>query len=175
MNLKMSELDANIIKDEVVRRILHNDDDHVKKDGSLYHVVVNNLTFTCSYSDDEIKDIASLCLELLEELRNINENGYTRKELEKAQQVHDDKQIVGTMDIYKSFATAKIEDIVKRLGETTRVGGSFYIIVARPVFIRGIYVVFDLIIDNFENAELYFSALYLLIRIAMYMHGSEIV
>lgn len=174
-NVQTSELDIQLIKDEVVKRIMENDNPYVVKDGEHYDVTAVNLHFTCSYSDDEIKKIASLCLDLLEELRRINEDGYTKEDLNQVKNLKDDDtQLLGNIRIYNSFKTEKIEDIILDLGDVTRVDGAYYMVISKPAFIQGINVVFSFIIDNFENAEAYFSALFMLIRCAMHMHGDEI-
>lgn len=165
------------LKDEIVRRIFNDTISYIERtEKNTYEVYARNLHFVCYYTDDEIERIAEQCLELLEELRRINEEGYTKTEMEKVEeQVQKEKMdFLNPVRVYNSFYTQKTDDIIYRLGEITRVGGAYYMILSRPTFITGIYSVFNAIIDKFDDAELYFSSLYMLIRVAMHMHCKEI-
>ena len=142
---------------------------------NLLYAYANNLHFMCNYSDDEIEKIADLCLVLLEELRCINNAGYTGEQLSNSEKsMKTNESFTGFIKLYNSFKSKKTDEIIDRLSKITRVGGAYYMILSRPTFISGICSVYGLIIDNFENARLYFSALYMLIRIAMHMHCDEI-
>ena len=165
------------LRDEIVKRIFNGTISYIEKtEKNTYEVYARNLHFVCCYTDDELERIAELCLDLLEELRCINENGYTRAELEKAEEQaqKEDIGIIEPIMIYDTFKTPKTEDIICMLGVITRVGGAYYMILSRPGFISGIYSVFKAIIDKFDDVELYFTALYMLIRVAMHMHCNEI-
>lgn len=165
-----------LIKDEALRRIFENKNPYMVKIDSSYDVHANNLHFICTYSDEEIEMIADLCLELLEELRRINEAGYTKEDMLAAKTINRKgfEDFFDCYRIYETFRTERIENIIDRLGETTRVGDAYYLMVSKPTFISGICAVFDVIIGRFEDAELYFSALFMLIRVAMHMHCDEL-
>ena len=168
--------DGLMMKKELLRRLFENETPYVVKDGDKYDVYANNLHFTCSYSDEKIEKMADLCLELLEELRRINEAGYTGADLMRAEESAkgDKASIIDSFSVYNTFKTDKIEELIDKLATTTRVGGAYYMLIARPVFVSGILSVFGVVIDNFSDENLYFSALFMLIRVAMHMHGEEI-
>ena len=172
---KINEKTAQEIKDELVRQIMGNGTPYIIKDGDHYDVNAVNVHFRCTYTDEQIAQMADLCLELLEELRRINEEGYTRKDLEQAERdaAGSRWELTETMSIYGSFASEKLEEITKQLGTVTlgRLDGASYVLLARPAFIRCIYVVFDVIIDKFEDVWLYDGSLLLLIRGAMQMNS----
>ncbi|MCR4933573.1 MAG: hypothetical protein K6A29_05190 [Lachnospiraceae bacterium] len=169
------DIDGEMIRNEAVRRLHSNEPPYVVKEGDKYDVHANNLHFTCCYSNEEIEKMADLCLELLEELRRINEAGYTGADLLKAEESAkgDKASIFEFFSVYKTFKTDKIEELIDKLATTTRVGGAYYMILARPSFVSGILSVFGAVIDNFRDASLYFSALFMLIRLAMHMHCDE--
>ncbi|SCX09401.1 hypothetical protein SAMN02910339_01334 [Lachnospiraceae bacterium YSD2013] len=176
MAIKDFKEDGLMMKKELIKRLFENETPYVVKDGDKYDVYANNLHFTCCYSDEEVEKMADLCLELLEELRRINEAGYTRADLMKAKENAKEEKgsIVEYFAVYESFKNEKIEAITDELAKTARVGGTFYSVIARPVFVSGILSVFGVVIDNFSDENLYFSALFMLIRVAMHMHGEEI-
>ncbi len=173
---KTSDYGVEDMKREIIRRIKNNSTPYVIKDGDHYEVWARNLHFKCIYSDEEIEKMASLCLELLEELRQINEAGFTRENLTRAEEDVDEKGLnfMRSISIYKSFSNDKTDGTVDRLGETARVGGAYFMFLSRPTFISAIYAVFDVIIDKFDDAELYFSSLFMLTRMAMHMHCDEV-
>ena len=113
---------------------------------------------------------------LIDITKALNEEGYTKAEMEKVkEQVQKEEfDILKRIHVYNSFHTQITDDIICRLGEITRVGGAYYMILSRPTFISGINSVFNAIIDKFDDVELYFTALYMLIRVAMHMHCEEI-
>ena len=47
-------------------------------------------------------------------------------------------------------------------------------IMSKPGFIQGINSVYEFIIDEFDDAKMYFSAIFMLIRVAMHMHSDEV-
>ena len=82
---KTCDYDIQTIRNEVVRRILENEIKYINKTGETYEVYARNLHFSCSYSDEEINRIADLCLKLLEELRSVNEQGFSREKYDSAE------------------------------------------------------------------------------------------
>lgn len=159
-----------VLKDVLLTRIMKNDSPRIKKDGDKYDVTIQNIHFSCNYTDEQMGSIASLCLELIKELKQINEGGYTREKLEEAI-AEDEEGIIQAVHAYNSFRTDRVEEIVSQLGDITRVDGAYYMLVSRPGFIQGIYVVFDAAIDGMEDEQTIFDALYMLIRLAMRMNG----
>lgn len=172
----INECNPEFIKKEVLRSIMENDNPYIVKNGEMYDVHAVNLHFKCCYTDEEMEQIASLCLELLEELKRINNSGYTREELNKAAEEAEKKSldICRIMDICKTFMTERAEEIVAKLGQATRVGGAYYMLLSRPTFMSAIYVTFDALIDQLEDPNAYLTALFMLVRMAMHMHCDEI-
>ena len=54
----------------------------VESDFYKYEVIIQNIKFITYMTDDELKMSAGLAVDLLEELKNINNNGISRKEYE---------------------------------------------------------------------------------------------
>lgn len=160
------------LKEEVVRRIITGTEPTCIKDGNSYDVCVANLRFHCRYTDEEITRIADLCLELVEELRMVNINGYTRKDLS-IDNTGDETDIIKIFEVYNLFTTPHIEESISQIAETTKAGGAYYLLISKPMFIKSIITVFDKLIDNFDDVTEYFTSLYFLVRMAMYMHCDD--
>ncbi len=171
-----SEAGGDTIRDEVLRRILEDENPYMERNGNVYDVHAVNVHFVCSYTDEEITQISQLCYEMLEELKRINENGYTKKDLGAAKEKYSSEKhsFLDDISIYNTFSTEKIEELIGKLAETVRIGGTYFILFAKPLFIQGICVVYDYIIDGFEDPNMYFSALFMLMRMAMRMHSDEV-
>ncbi len=108
--------------------------------------------------------IAFLCCELLEELWTINNNGYNKEDYieAKSNSRKAPQTIQRDVQIYNTYMNEHTESIIDRLGTATRVKGSYYMFVVKPTFISGLNSVFEVIIDRFKEAEIYFSALFML-------------
>ena len=166
------------MKNEALRRIMENENDYVVKDGEMYDVHAFSLHFRCCFSDEEMDQIASLCLELMEELRSINDSGYSREDLERAKEEVkesvDTESIFWYLNVCKRFMTEKADKIVRKIGVTARVGGAYYYFISRPTFMQAVYYIFDGTIDNFTDVNDYFTAFFMLILMAMHMHSDEV-
>ena len=164
--------DLELLKDTLLMRIMKNDTPRIIKDGDKYDVTVQNNCFSCHYTDEQMGSIASMCLELIKELKRINEGGYTRENLEEAI-AENEEDIFQVIHAYNSFSTDRMEEIVSQLGDVTRVGGAYYMLISKPGFIQGIYVVFKASIDRMDDIQTIFDSLYMLIRLAMRMCSEE--
>ena len=161
-----------LLKDTLLKRIMKNDTPRIIKDGDKYDVTVQNMRFSCRYTDEQMGSIASQCLELIKELKRINDGGYTREDLEEAI-AEDEEGIFQAVQAYNTFCTDRMEEIVSRLGEVTGEGGAYYMLMSKPGFIQGIYVVFYASIDRMDDIQTIFDSLYMLIRLAMRMHSED--
>ena len=70
---------------EILSRKLNNDFPGKKLENgdAIYDVEVQGTTFTCCYSDDEIKAMIGYSVDILEELRKINDDGFKTKNSKK--------------------------------------------------------------------------------------------
>lgn len=163
------------LRDGIVRRIFENKFDNVAKDGDRYTVAVQGFKFVCSYSDEEIKGIADLCLELFHILQNISKSGFTREnyDIANAEARKQTMDILRNTKLYRSYATEELENVIVRLGEVTRVGGAHYLVLSKPTFVSAINAAFGYVVDKFDDDTACFSALFLLVRMAMHMNCVE--
>ncbi len=172
------------LKEFILNMVMNGNDSHVKKEGTRYTVKVQNFTFTCSYTDDEIEHIVDDCILILEELQEITSNGYTREMLEEARKTGKEKcddtngskiqALFKTIDVYNSFSTPRLEELVDDIAVTARVGGAWFMLLSRPAFIDAIFAVYEIIIDKFDDEKIYLSSLDFLVRNAMRMHSDNL-
>lgn len=140
-----------------------------------YEVVVHDTVFQTYMTDDELKKSIELTLDLIEELKEINNNGIDRKTLDKIEEsINDSNRVSRTMAVYHEFCSDKMHLIIAELDVVRRVGGAYAMLIANPVLISGIYAVYDRLVDNFDDENLYLQSAYFLLRAVMKMHSDEL-
>lgn len=177
-NRAIGSYDIYNVRDGIVKRIFNNDgeDDICIRNGNFYEVKLSNINFRCCYTENDIMDIADLCLELIEELREINISGYTRSNLVNVKKnIKDDTfDVERIMTIYRSFANQKTDEIFREIGDVARVGGAYYMILSLPTLISAVVQVFDRMMDKYDDLEDYAMSLFILIVMSMHMNCQEI-
>ena len=148
-------------------------------DGRCYEVSIQNHEFRCAYTDDEMRGIIRTCVKIIKELIDINANGYTKEKLESydAFGEEDDKSAEHfgkLVERCKDFGTERLDSLVAEMAGYTRVGGAWYMLVAAPGFRNVIYAVFERMLIDSDDENMWFTCLYFLIRGAMNMHSDKI-
>lgn len=143
-----------------------------------YKVEIQEIKFVTELYTDEIKEAAKLTVDILEELKNITNAGINRAELDRIAEENDRQEpsrgnIMQIMGIWKSIKTERLSEIITELDRVMRVGGAWAMILANPFIISAIYAVYDMIVDKFDDDEIYVSSAYFLMRAVMKMHGTE--
>ena len=148
-----------------------------EEDLTLYRVAIQGTIFECAYTDAEMRGIVKTCSGILQELKHvIDENGITLNATIKHMLDTDrsSPQLV-FLRVYTVFSTPIMEDLIEDLGRITRSSRPQYILLARPTFAAAIYSVFDFLMrnDEHDSETVWSSALYFLVRAAMFMHPFE--
>ena len=79
-------------------------------------------------------------------------------------------QVMG--NFYKAINTDRLDDIVEeQIPKVCRVGGTYWMLLARPALITSIDGVYELIVDQFDDSKLYNGALDYLFRSIMRVHS----
>ena len=141
-----------------------------------YEVVLQGNKFITEMSVDEVAESAKLTVDILEELKNINNSGINRDELkgiEKEVDRHetDGNNAVRILGIWNRIKTEQLSEIISELDRVKRVGGAWALLIANPCLISAIYVVYDRIVDSFDNDKLYMQSAFFLMRAVMKMHS----
>ncbi|MBP3781783.1 MAG: hypothetical protein J6I68_00890 [Butyrivibrio sp.] len=149
------------------------------EDGCCYEVSIQDIKFRCAYTDDEMRGIIRTCVKIMKELIDINANGYTKEKFDSydafGEESDNSPEHFGKMlDRCKDYETEKLNLLIAEMAEYTRVGGAWFMFIAAPGFRHVIYAIFERMLDDSDDEDMWFSCLYFLIRGAMKMHSDEI-
>jgi len=149
-------------------------------DGRCYEVPIQDITFRCAYTDDEMRGIIKTCVAVIKELISINDNGYTRDRFNafKAEMKEETNDGIHQLNyitaLYNDYKNDNLEELVEEITTYMRVGGVYLMLMAGPGFKQVINGVFERMLDDSDDENIWFSCLYFLIRGAMRMHSDEI-
>ena len=141
-----------------------------------YEVVLQKTKFLTDLTDQELKDTVRLAIDMMEELKNINNNGLSKEKFEKdLKEVGADSgkrwELMQVLNIWQIFATEQIQKIIVEVDKAQRVGGAWAMLIANPKLKSAILSVYQLIVDDFGDQKLYYHSTDFLIRAMMNMHG----
>lgn len=147
----------------------------------IYEVMLQKIHFRCAMSDDEMRRAIKCSIDILEELKDIRNKGFDREKLiaaeKKAKERYEGKEDfdpIIPLCIYAEFETERLDEIKSELADIMGVGGAYYMLISNPSITNGIYVVFEQIIDRFNEFEWYASGAYFLLRCIMHMRCQEL-
>ena len=168
------------LKDEYVNEWLEIVKHDFKKgdagSGTHYEVTIQNIKFECAYSDEEMLGIITTSIEIIRELIDIQANGYTREKFDEADSKHKDEEhdIATVYETFMDFKTDKLVLLIEAMSIFTRVGGAYFMFVSAPCMINTIYCVFERMLDDSDDEEMWFADVFFMIRGAMKMHSQEL-
>lgn len=144
-----------------------------------YIVELQSNKFVTEMSVDEVEESAKLTVDILEELKNINNSGINRAELEKIEKEKERKDddggdVMQVLEIWNRISTEHLASLMHELDRVRRVGGAWAMLIANPCLISAIYAVYDRLVDSFDDENLYLQSAYFLMRAVMKMHSDEI-
>ena len=137
-----------------------------------------NTVFTVELYDDELARIPALAMEIIEELENVNQSGVDAAYVAKLkEEVHGEYPALHDswcIPYWNKLSNLRLKELISEADELCRVGGSYAFLVANPVLISTICAIYDRLVDNFDDLEIYIRSLYFLTRGLMKMHGDEV-
>ena len=149
----------------------------VEEDFYKYEVQLQSFKFVTYMTNKELEKSIELTIDLLEELKNINNGGLDARMLqEKVRDVETkyQEEALQQISILNEIYTDKIYEIIGEINVIRRVGGAYAMLVSNPCFNNAIYVVYERLVDNFNDEELYCFSAYFLVRAVMRINSDEI-
>lgn len=152
----------------------------IKEDYFQYEVTLQSVHFFTCMTNQELRESARLTVDLLEEMKQINASGMTREKLQQIeaeveQEGHTPGDVMYIMEIWTHLKTERLQNLIAETDEVRRVGGAWAMFISNPAFISAIYAVYEKLVDQFADEELYYMSAWFLLRAIMRMHSDEVV
>lgn len=142
-----------------------------------YEVQLQSINFVTYMSHEELEKSIELTIDLMEELKTINNGGINAQMLkEKVTNIETQYQDKWKLPLVlcSEIFTEKMYEIIGNIDVIRRVGGAYAMLISNPCFKSAIYAVYERLVDNFDDEELYCQSAYFLVRAVMRMHSDEI-
>ena len=148
----------------------------IEEDFYKYEVQLQSFKFVTYMSNEELGKSIELTIDLLEELKDLNNNGMNAQMLqEKITNIETQYQdeVMQQLAIWNEIFNEKIYEIIRELDVIRRVGGAYAMLISNPCFKSAIYAVYERLVDNFDDEKLYCQSAYFLVRAVMRMHSDK--
>lgn len=174
---KISETKRNEIQNELFNTVVDCFRKEKLEDGFYkYEVPLQEIRFVTAMTDEELRDSARLTIDLMEELKNINNNGFDKAAFAKVDQDSKilENEAAQFFRIWYLMSTDELIRIKNKIDSVRRVDGAWAMFISNPRLISAIVAVYDVLVDHFDDEELYETCSYFLYRAVMKMHSNII-
>lgn len=176
---KITETERKKIQDELFYNVVDDFRKEAIEDGFYkYEVQIQDIRFATVMTDEELKDSARLTINLLEELKNINNNGFDKAAFDKvkkdSESSKDDGKVAQLLKIWDSMPTDGLIHIMYEINSVRRVGGAYAMLISNPGLMNAIVAVYDCLADHFDDEDLYAASAYFLYRAVMRVNSDEL-
>ncbi len=175
----ITEEEHKEIEDILVRKI--NDEfrlEELSDNYFKYKVELQGIEFITDMSIDEIAESARLTVDILEELKTINNSGLNKNELkrieEEVKKASYDNEVTQILGIWNRITTCELTELMYELDRVRCVDGAWAMLIANPCLVSAIYAVYDKMVDSFDDDKLYLISAYFLIRAVMRMNSHDV-
>ena len=151
--------------------------DEIEKDFHKYVVNLQDYKFITYMTDVELRLSIKLSVDLIEELKVINNNGLDKEAFEEVVskiKMTEEEEIMAILGVYYEIATERMKEIVSEIDRVRRVGGAWAMLVANPGLKNTMYAVYEKIVDRFDDIEFYAHGGFFLLKAIMNMHGDKL-
>lgn len=143
-----------------------------------YKVILQNKKFLTNLTNQELKDTVHLAIDLMEELKEINNSGLNKERFEDyLKEVGADSgkgwELMQVLNIWQFLATEQMKEIIAEVDKAQRVEGAWALLIANPQLHSAVLSVYKIIVDAFDNQKLYYHSADFLVRAMMNMHGQS--
>ena len=151
-----------------------------------FDVELQSIKFRTYMTNKELKQVASYTVDILEEMKTINNNGVSRAKFEEIKESVPKKfegnhemlrQVCHAVEVMKKISTETLDSLVEEIAELRKVGGAYWMLMSHPTFRQALFAVYDVIVDRFEEKEernWYDISAFFLMRAIMRVRSEEI-
>lgn len=174
---KIDENERKIIEDDLFDTIIGKfRRDMIEGGYYRYEVEIQSIEFVTEMEDGELKESVSLTIDLLEELKNINNNGLHKEQFEEMliEAKSQENQSLWPLWLWNQMCTDEMGRILHELDDVRRVGGAWALLIANPQLMTAVLAVYQRIVDNFSDTGLYETCAWFLLRSVLRMHSDPV-
>jgi len=142
-----------------------------------YDVVLQIYKFITYMTEEELKQSAKLTVELIEEMKKINNGGMNKPAFEhliEELEAKETDEVLLVFGLWNKIATDEIRKLIAELDTVRRVGGAWAMLISNPALISAICAVYERLVDQFDDEDLYAESCFFLLRAVMRMHSEEV-
>lgn len=164
----------NILKSTIVEQFRQ---DAIEESFYKYEVQLQDLRFITNMSDEELERSIKLTIDLLEEMKAINNSGMDgtvfRKKVTEIEEQYED-ELMRQLHIWNLLCPKEVVKVISEIDMVRRVGGAYAMLISNPGLKSAIYSVYEVLVDNFDDENLYCQSAYFILRAIMRMHSEEV-
>ena len=140
-----------------------------------FDITIQKIKCISYLSKNELKKSVHMVIDILEELKKLNNSGMDKSQLEKIEKKVESIQdyVMQTFQIWNKISTENLEKLIEQTLEIRNVNFTTAIIFDRPKMISAIISVFFMQVDKFDDEELYELSVWFLLRTFMGLVGYE--
>lgn len=149
----------------------------MEKDFYKYEVQIQSIKFVTCMSHDELEKSIELAIDLLEEMKNVNNAGMNKQMLEEKVvniEAEHQEDLIRQVAIWNEICNERMNEIIVKIDVVRRVFGAYAMLISNPCLKSAIYAVYDRLVDNFDDEELYCQSAHFLVRAVMRMHSDGV-
>ncbi len=127
-------------------------------------------------TNNELREAIKLAIDMLEEMKIINNSGVNRTELNRIlekEKAREENEYLHRLYAFERIKTDRLKNIIKEIDKVARVAGTWALIVGNPSLCYVAYGVYDKLVDDFDNEEWYWKCGFYLVQAIMRMYGNE--
>lgn len=176
----ISNEDRNYIIEGMIQKIKNSFQKEELEDGYFaYESEIQEVKFRCYMTDEDIENTVKLSVDVLEELKCINNENFDKDKLnalmcETKNAGQNEGEFRRLCCIWEKIKTDRLTMLLWEADNIRRVGGVYAAFISNPLFQSAVYAVFERIVDDFDNDELWLCCLFFLVRAVMKMRSENI-
>lgn len=139
-----------------------------------YEVILQDTKYTTILTDEEVRASCKLAIDLLEEMKQINNNGVNKKKFNKlCREIYniEKEDRFAPFFIVAKLKTERMSEIILEIDRIQRVGGAYAMVIAHPLLYSAIFGVYEQIVDRFDDVNFYEVCGFFLVRAILKIHS----
>lgn len=164
---------SQIYLDEILTTRTGNEDEGFFE----YFVELQDEKFKIWVTDKEMEEAINIALLIVEELMLLPQNGMDSIKFADIRKSADAFETHGSIEYIltiEKILNENLKNLISKAASTVRVGGAYFLFLARPIISSAIYAVFEKLVDDLDNEEIQFCGGYFLLRAILKMRGDVV-